>query len=81
MKPEKIIYKARSMGITTLAETIANKTAEIESAGLCHWDVRSEDETPAKCKATNRSGGYMSCVKPAGHIGNHEDVCGCWWRR
>jgi hypothetical protein len=41
--------------------------------------IKTEDR-PAKCTSTNRNGGYASCVKPAGHLGNHEDSCKCWWR-
>ena len=33
-----------------------------------------------RCGKTNRNAGYASCVKPEGHLGNHEDSCGCWWR-
>jgi len=47
---------------------------------IAEWKVlQAPKEEPEECGKTNRNGGYMSCVKPAGHLGNHEDVCGCWW--
>lgn len=38
-------------------------------------------QTEEKCGKDNpalRNG--LSCVKPMGHEGHHEDSCRCWWR-
>jgi hypothetical protein len=43
--------------------------------------LQPEVETVVRCGKTDpalRNG--LSCVKPKGHSGNHEDSCGCWWR-
>lgn len=45
----------------------------------CGYDAKPHT-APARCAAVNRNAGYVSCVKPSGHLSNHEDSFGCWWR-
>jgi hypothetical protein len=42
--------------------------------------VKSFRQYIPQCRHTNRNAGYVRCVLPEGHTGNHEDSTKCWWR-
>jgi hypothetical protein len=46
----------------------------------CGYDAMPHTKT-ALCSNTKTPWrASHPCVKPAGHLGNHEDSTGCWWR-
>lgn len=46
----------------------------------CGYDAFPHVQAVQQCGKMNTPWKQsFPCVKPAGHDGNHEDQCGCWW--